>query len=269
MQKRPENRPPLGGPGPEALVRAAQRLSTAPQRRRFYKDVSLERAGEKFALLLDRRAAKTPGGNPLAVAVRALAEDIAREWSAQGGTLDPSSMPLTRLVNAALDGVAGEMAAVRAEIVRYAGSDLICYRAGEPEGLVEAQGRAWDPVLDFMRERHGARFTLAQGVVFTPQPEAALAAVSRAVGAFTDPVPLAALSAVTTLTGSALIALALTGGLLDTAAAGDAAHIDEDFQWRLWGADTEAQARREARWVEMDAAGRVLGAHLRQQSGPS
>ena len=255
-----KERQPLGSPGPEALVRAAQRLSTAPLRKRFYKEVAVGAAGVGFAVMLDGRQAKTPGGHGLAVSSHVLAEALAAEWAAQGGALDPVTMPLTRLVNSALDGVAREMAAARAEIVKFAGSDLICYRAGEPASLAAAQALAWDPILDFVHSELGARFVLGQGIVFTAQPARAVAAVSGVVDGYDDAVALAALNAVTTLTGSALIALALGAGFFDTRVAWAAAHVDEDFQWRLWGADDEALARRDARWVEMRAAGRVLPA---------
>ena len=137
-----------------------------------------------------------------------IAEALAAEWEAQGERIDPATMPLTRIVNAAIDRVAGEMAAVRADIVKYAGSDLICYRAEGPQSLIEAQDAAWAPLIAWAREALGARFVLAGGVVHVAQDAASLAAIDAALAPL-DALRLAALHTATTLTGSAVIALAL------------------------------------------------------------
>ncbi len=92
-----------------------------------------------------------------------LAEALAAEWASQGEFIEPMSMPLTRLVNSALDGVAARTSETAEEIVKYAGSDLLFYRADGPSSLVARQAAHWDPVLDFMRERLGARFVLSGG----------------------------------------------------------------------------------------------------------
>jgi chaperone required for assembly of F1-ATPase len=239
-------------------VRAA-RDPARPLPKRFYKAASVAEAEGGFAVLLDGRPVNTPARRRVIVPWRALAEALAREWAAQGEAIDPATMPLTKIVNSALDGVADHMAEVEAEVVRYAGSDLICYRAGEPESLVAAQSAAWDPILAFARDRLGARLALAEGVMFAAQPEAALAALAAAVRAYVGEGPgaalrLVALQVMTTLTGSLSLALAKALNEIDLATAWRAAHIDEDFQMRAWGEDAEALARRESRLREMTAA---------------
>jgi chaperone required for assembly of F1-ATPase len=168
-------------------------------------------------------------------------------------------MPLTKLMNTALDGVAGQMAEVEAEVAKYAASDLICYRAGAPESLAAAQSSAWDPLVAFARDRLGAKLALAEGVMFIEQPQEALDAFARAVRDYVGegpsaPLRLAALHVMTTLTGSAIIALATALRKLDAAAAWAAANVDEDWQMRAWGADAEALARRAERLKEFEAA---------------
>ncbi|MDB5570309.1 MAG: ATPase [Hyphomicrobiales bacterium] len=231
--------------------------------KRFYKQAAVAEDNGRFALTLDGRRARTPARHELAVPSRALAERIAAEWAAQADVIDPAAMPVTRIVNSALDGVSREMEAVAAEIVKYAGSDLLCYRAGDPRSLVAEQADAWDPVLAWMRERHGAFFILAEGVMFVEQGDAAMAAVRKAVAQSVGegdaaPLRLAALNVITTLTGSALLALAFAQGFLSAEETWKAAHVDEDFQIRNWGEDFEAAARRERRWAEMQAAAAVL-----------
>ena len=141
-----------------------------------------------YALLLDGRGARTPAKNQLIAPTRAIAEAIAAEWAGQGAVVDPTSMPVTRLANSALDGVAKTLAETRADIARYAGADLLCYRAEEPEALVALQAEAFDPVLAWAEEALGARFILSAGVMHVAQPERALAAVRAAVEAYDEPV---------------------------------------------------------------------------------
>jgi chaperone required for assembly of F1-ATPase len=241
--------------------RLAQANMRQPTVRRFYKSIEVREAdGGGFALMLDGRAARTPGRNRLAARSRPLMERVAGEWARQGETVDPADMPLTRLLNSAIDGVSRTMDETRDDIARYAGSDLLCYRAEAPEALAERQRVAFDPVLAWAAETFGARFNLAAGVVHVAQPPAALAAVRAALDAVDDPAALAALSVITTLTGSALLALAVAGGFVTPEEAWAAAHVDEDFQNEQWGVDEEAKARRAARWREMEAAAVVLAA---------
>lgn len=234
------------------------RLLTRPTLpKRFYKRVTVGEGEGGFTVLLDGRPARTPNKVALLVPSRALAERLAGEWDAQGEEIDPRSMPLTRLVNAALEGVAVQGKAVRAEIVKYAASDLLCYRAGEPAGLVARQVAAWDPVLAWARDEFGARFVLSEGVMFVEQPPATLTAIARAVAALSV-LELAATQVVTTLTGSALLALSVLRGRLSAEEAWAVAHVDEDWNIEQWGTDEEAAARRASRWVEMQAAAGLL-----------
>ena len=165
-------------------------------------------------------------------------------------------MPLTRLANTIVDGVAPDPGPVADEIAKYLGSDLVCYRADTPEGLVRAQGRSWDPILMWARETLGARFVLTEGVVFVGQPEHAVAASRKAIPP--DPWRLGAINLITTLTGSALIALAVAAKRLSVDEASAAAHVDEDWNMDLWGRDELAMQRRATRFADMQAAGTVL-----------
>jgi chaperone required for assembly of F1-ATPase len=239
--------------------RESARRGARPQlRKRFYKLAHVgEAAGGGFPLLLDGKPVKTPARRPLAAPTRTLAEKIAGEWNAQVEVIDPARMPLTRLANAVIDAVADQPKAVAAEIANYLGSDLLCYRADMPEGLVERQARAWDPILARARQALGARFVLAQGVVHVPQPEQAIAAMRATIPS--EPWRLGAVSAITTLTGSAVLALALERGALDADTAWAAAHVDEDWQMSQWGRDDAALERRAYHYADFQAAATVLG----------
>ena len=251
-----------GVPEPEDAHEKARAHARRALPRRFYKAVSVEPLGDGgFAILLDGRAVRTPAKTQIAVPVRAVADALALEWDAQSEKIDPAKMPLTRLVNSVLDAVARDPEPVRAEIVKYAGSDLVCYRAEGPESLAAAQAAAWDPVLAFARERFGAEFQLAGGIMHVAQPADAIAAIAEAVRPF-DVFRLGALHVVTALTGSALIALALAHGVIDGEAAFAAAHVDEDWNAARWGSVPEAEAQRAVRRADMMAAALMLQAEM-------
>ena len=238
---------------------AARRAVRPKLRARFYERAHVgDAAGPGFPVLLDGKPVRTPAREPLAAPSQILAEAIAAEWDAQREAVDPARMPLTRLANAIIDGVAKKPQPVAAEIEKYLGSDLLLYRAGEPDGLVALQTRHWDPIVEWARNTLGARFVLAQGVTFVTQPAEAIAAAAKAIPA--DPWQLGAANSATALTGSALLALALVHGRLDTEEAWAAAHVDEDWNMAQWGRDELALQRHAYRFAEMQAAARVLSA---------
>ncbi len=254
----PDRSTPDGGD--DNPMEAARRLTAPPKQKRFYQDARMEPEDGGFALRLDGRRAMTPGRRPLVVPHARLAEAIAAEWNTQADEIDPASMPVTRLANTAIDGVAAQVDEVRAQIVNYAGTDLLCYRAGEPAGLVERQRSAWDPILAWAEQRLAVRFVLAEGFVHAAQPAETLAAIMKAVAAFDEPFRLTGLHLATTLTGSALIALALANSALTTETAWSAAHVDEDWNIAQWGEDEEAAARQARRFTDFRAAALALGA---------
>jgi chaperone required for assembly of F1-ATPase len=141
-------------------IRRAQIQMKKPLPKRFYTDVSVTEGEGGFVVTLDGKAVRTPARNPLAAPTRKLAELMAAEWQAQAEVIDPATMPVTKLVNTAIDGVATDTQAVFEDILRFAGTDLLCYRAESPEGLVERQTERWDPVLDWASNALGARFIL-------------------------------------------------------------------------------------------------------------
>lgn len=239
---------------PAAITRLGGRPALP---KRFYKQAASAPTDDgQFRIELDGRPVRTPGRGHVAVPSLALAQAVAEEWQAQGETIDPMTMPLTRLVNSALDGVEANRAEVAAEIVRYAGSDLLCYRADGPDKLVVLQAELWDPLLAWAREQIGARFILSEGVRHVEQPPQTIEAIAARLPA--NSLRLAALNLMTTLSGSAVIALAVWQGQISAEHAWRIAHIDEEIQEELWGADHEAQLRRKSRQRDFLATARCL-----------
>lgn len=237
-------------------VLAAQLMARQALPERFYQDVTVNRDPGGYGVFLDGRPLRTPAKAPLVAPGATIAEAIANEWRAQERFIDPATMPMTRLVNVAIDGVANAIDEIRAEIASYAASDLICYRADGPEGLVRAQTDHWDPLIAWARETLGAPLRLAEGVVHVEQPKGSADRIADVAGR--DPLQLAAFTTIATLTGSAVIAAAICREWLSPEEGWAAAHVDENWQVGQWGEDHEAKARRAARWLEMRAACLVL-----------
>jgi chaperone required for assembly of F1-ATPase len=225
--------------------------------RRPYASVTVAGEEPRFSVLLDGRPIKTPLKVPLHLPTRRLAEGVAAEWEAQGQKIAPRSMLLTKLANTAIDRVAPHRDKIIAEIVHFASSDLVCYRAEEPPALIERQAKHWEPAVDWARSKLGAGFSVTKGVVHVAQPAECLEAVGRHLQV-KDEWALTAIHNITTLLGSALLAMMVAEKAIDPDLAWQAGHVDEDWQIEQWGADEEASARRAARKREFDTCVRFL-----------
>ncbi len=225
--------------------------------KRFYREAGVGDAAGGHAIELDGRPVKTPARRPLVLPTAAAAEAVAAEWAAQGDAVEPTTMPLTRLATTAIDRVADNRERVIGEIAAYAGADLLCHRATEPPELAARQAEGWQPLLDWLAERHGARLAVTEGITAAEQPEAAVDTLKQAVDGYGD-VTLAALHTVTAACGSLVIALALADGRIDAAGAWRLSRIDEDFQAERWGEDAETAERAESLRADIEAAERFL-----------
>ncbi len=209
--------------------------------RRFWTAAEVAPSGEGWTILLDGRDVRTPAKAILAMPSRTLASGVAAEWAAQGDTVDPLSMPLTRAANATLDKVIPQRAAVAAELSGYGASDLLCYRAAGPDDLVARQRAAWDPMLDWADDALGARLAVTQGVIPVAQPANATEALRARVEA-ASPWELTALSEFVTLTGSLVLGLAVLEGHAPDGV-WPLGRVDEDWQASVWGVDEEEADR--------------------------
>lgn len=226
--------------------------------KRFYTHVSVVEDEGGYTIQLDTRPVRTPARAALSVPSVAMAAAIAAEWRGQGDQLDPASMPITGMANAAIDHVAGNRAEFAAGVSRYAQSDLLCYRADGPDTLVARQAAAWDPLLDWARRRYDVDFAVTQGIIPVQQPDETLARLAAVVQAF-DPFRLTGLSTLVTLSGSLICGLAVVDGGHDIEAVWHAAEIDEAWQAEQWGEDAEASARAALRAADFSMAGAFCG----------
>lgn len=221
--------------------------------KRFYKQVSVEGG----AILLDGRPVRTPARAPLVLSSPALADAVADEWRAQREDIDPRSMPLTGLANAAIDRVAPDPRAFASKLAEYAEGDLACYRAEGPSALVARQESSWDPLLAWARRRYDLDFATTSGLMHVAQPPATVERLSHAVAAL-DPFRLAGLSPLVTIGGSLVAALAVLENAITPEEAWEAVSVDDRWQFEQWGADAEAQTAMENRRRDFLAAARFL-----------
>lgn len=212
--------------------------------KRFWKEALAVPAGDGFAVQLDGRPLKTPAKAPLRVPGRTLAQAIADEWNAQENVVDPLSMPFTRSANSAIDKVTPQHTEVATLVAEYGASDLLCYRAAFPEGLVARQSALWDPLLHWADKTLGAPLLTTAGIRHQPQPESSLARLQARVFA-QDPFALTALHDLVALSGSLIIGFAALEGYDDAAALWRASRVDEDWQTEQWGHDDDAAATAE------------------------
>ncbi len=225
--------------------------------KRFYAAASVTGDAPPFGVALDTRPLRTPARAPLALPTRALADAVAAEWAAQGDMIEPRSMPLTGLANAAIDRVAPDPTGFADGLSVFAENELLAYRAEGPAALVAAEAAAWDPLLAWARARYDVDFALVTGIIHAPQPPATLARLRAAYRAF-DAFRLAALHPIVTISGSAVIGLAVAAGEIDAEAAWAIGHLDELWQAEQWGKDPLAEAGHNERRADLAAAAQLL-----------
>lgn len=225
--------------------------------KRFYKEVAVVEGDSGFLIKLDGREVKTPEKGRNISPTRAMAEAICKEWQGQGDDVDPAVMPMAKLQNTALDRVATRRDDLIDELVKYAGTDLLCYHADQPEKLAHRQAKIWQPLLDWVLENHDVTLTVTRGIIHVAQDAGELAKLKIFLDSL-DHFTLAAFYNMTTLCGSVSIALNLLGKNISVDQAWTAAQLDEHFQIEQWGIDDEAKARHDNMKAELDDALRFL-----------
>ncbi|MES2897773.1 MAG: ATP12 family protein [Pseudomonadota bacterium] len=229
--------------------------------RRFYKDVSVIAEPGGFQVKLDGRNVRSPKGGVLVLPTRALADLVAAEWTAQTDVIELAEMNVTRLAFTALEAIPPARDGVAQQVADFAGSDLLCYHAEEPEALATRQLEHWVPVLDRADRELELVFLRTMGILHRAQPDETLERV-KALALELDDFALAGLAFGTSLFGSAVLAFALQRGWLNGEQAYELSRLDEAYQQEKWGIDEEA-AERTARLFEeakmLDRWFRALG----------
>jgi chaperone required for assembly of F1-ATPase len=218
--------------------------------KRFYKKASVEQKDQHFIVLLDGKAIKTPAQSFCHMPTRKMAKAVVKEWNDQGEEVIPNSMPITKLMNTAIDRVENRREELIDELVRYAGSDQICYRAEHPTELVSLQDKIWNPLLQWVNETLAIDLKISRGVIFVEQDKESLKKIKEVLERL-DSFALTALHGMITVTGSVSIGYALYCDHLSIEQAWNAGHLDENFQVSQWGNDAEAEERRKNLRLEL------------------
>lgn len=223
--------------------------------KRFYKSAGFEKSDEGFFIQLDGKTVKTPLGAMLLSPSQALAEAVVAEWEAQNEKIVPRSMPLTQLLNTAIDKIAVDKGVVVAKLLEYAGSDTVCYYASSPDDLVRRQARCWGDLTDWLADEAGIRLVVTAGIAHADQPEGVFKAWKALLDAFDD-MALTAFQAAVSSLGSVCVAYAVIAGRYSPQEALEAACLEELYQAEKWGMDPETQRRHESILDDVAAAKR-------------
>jgi len=224
--------------------------------KRFYKSVTVEGSGAEWQILLDGKQLRTPGKIKLSVPTKPLAEMIAGEWEAQTETINPSLMPVTRLLNVAVEQTPDRREDLIAEARRYAETDLICYRAPQPRILRERQSAAWDKWQAWGAEQ-GLALQTTESLQAIKQPELSLTEVER-FAASLDDLHLTLFVHLVAVFGSVVLAMAVMQGELTAIDAFDISRVDAVYQNELWGEDEDQAKITAALREETSVLGSVL-----------
>lgn len=238
-------------------AKLAVREAPRPKPKRVYKAVGVKAYDGGWRVLLDATPLATPMKKPLLAPNENLAKAIAAEWDAQIDYVDPETMPLMRLMSTAIDRVAPQRAIMIDELLKYADTDLLCYRADHPAVLHERQEKIWQPVLDWLAAKHGAHLSVVKGVVPLEQPSEAVAALREAVEGLSD-LALTAFQAAAAITSSLALSLAFVQGRLTAEETFAAAQLDETYQIEMWGEDELAEERRARIASDLNGIGKFL-----------
>lgn len=213
--------------------------------KRFYKEVTVAEKDGFFVVNLDGKNIKTPEKSNCLIPTKEMAKAVANEWDEQEKEIDPHNMPITKLLNTAIDRVGKRREALIDELVSFAGNDQLCYRADHPDELVKLQEKIWDPHLEKLRINHGVDLKITKGVIFVEQDPSSLLKIRNIIEAIDD-FRLTAFYGMVTVTGSTTIGLNLFENNISVDEAWDAGHLDENFQTSQWGEDEEAADRRKS-----------------------
>ena len=224
--------------------------------KRFYKQVSVAQGEGGWLVQLDGRTLKTPGKMTLLIPSKNAAQLIAAEWDAQIEHIRPETMPVTRLLNVAVEQTPDNRDALIAEARKYAGTDVLCYREGEVRLHNEEQAEKWDPILAWASEQ-GAALKTTDSLIAIKQDEAALEAIADFARGLAD-MPLTLFVHLVAVYGSAILSMAVMKTHLTGEDAYELSRLDELWQIKYWGEDEEAKERSDAIRAEVIALCKLL-----------
>lgn len=204
--------------------------------KRFYKLVSLSKTDLGWNILLDGKPVKTPLGTPLYAPTEALATLMQAEWSAQGETINPESMPITQIVTTGIDRVANEREEIERQVQAYINTDMICYHAEQPEHYALRQKEAWVPWIDWFETKTGERLETTTDLSALTQSDKNNQYVSDYIKSL-DMWHFTLLQILVSITGSVVLSMAFMAKEFDKDRLFDLSHVEDLLKSELYNED--------------------------------
>lgn len=209
--------------------------------KRFYKTASTQPADKGWQILLDGKPVKSPSGGFLLPASEALALAIADEWNAQIEIIKPDTMHLTQLQNTLQDKAPAGQDGWVLELQAYLETDMLCYRTDHPPALAVLQQQVWTPWLQWLADKGLTPMPTTTGLSAVSVPDDVQAWLKQVLkqASLTQ---LLIWRHVAGLTGSCILALALTEGACTAQQAFDSAVLEEKYYSDLANEDLHGKA---------------------------
>jgi len=203
--------------------------------KRVYKLASFNKTEDGFIIQLDGKTLKTPSGQPVAAPNKHMAEAIVAEWAAQGDDIIPDSMPITQMLNTAIDRMR-DREAITKTLLKYLDTDLLCYRVKEPIDLAKRQKEVWDRWLTWFDEHFESPLEVTFKLDALTQDADTHKQIWNYLEALDD-YYFTALQIVTSLSGSIVLGLAFLEHEASPEDVYNAAELEEIYHAQLAGED--------------------------------
>ena len=226
--------------------------------KRFYKDVSIKKQGDVFAVFLDGKSVKTPNKNELLASNEALAGLVAAEWEEQEEFIDPHQMPITQILNTRIDKTPHERDIMTEQVLKFFDTDLICYYTDAPQDVLAMQKSAWNDAHLWFAQKSGEALLTTQDLAALKQSEKS----HTFIIAYIDSLDLECftiLQMTVPLCGSLVLASAFCDGALDSDVLMKACFVEEDHKAILYneaehGGDPMLEKKRISMRRDLEAA---------------
>jgi chaperone required for assembly of F1-ATPase len=211
--------------------------------KRFYTLVSTRKTDDGYVLQLDGKTVKTPSGQEIAAPTQALADAIVLEWAAQEEKVKPDTMPLTQILTTAIDKIR-DREAITESVMRYLDTDMVCYWAKEPEEIAKRQKEVWGRWIKWFEEHYEVPlYTTKKIDAIKQDPEAHKRAWNYIESL--DAYYFTVLHIMTSLSGSLVMALALSEGDITVDELFQASYLEELYRGELYNEELHGAAPNE------------------------
>ena len=203
-------------------------------RERYWKNVTKEKQSNNlFLIFLDDVCLRSDKGNVIKLSER-LANEIVREWDANGKIDTIKNSFFTKFCFSATDITKKEREAIFSRLVEYSNCDPICYIASEPTKLHLKQEYLYSPLIDWAEKFFSIKLNRGTGLVFIEQPPLNAGIMKKYLEQF-DNLHLTAIHELTKSLGSLFTCLALYKNMVSPELAWKIANVEDNFRIEVWG----------------------------------